>query len=105
MVTAPTTKDTNGTSEVAGAEHGNAADVERHAQGVAKLAGQQAAGDGANGPASFEEAEAARARVQYVVGERDEDHVGADDAGHHGGVGDAERENLRLLASGTRSLL
>ena len=86
-----------GDDDVAGAEYGDAADVERHAQLVVELTGEQAAADGADGPAAFEVAEAARACMQHVVGEGDEDYVGADDAGHHGGVGDTEGENSRLF--------
>src|ERR1700685_4408146 len=69
--------------DVASAEHCDASDVEGHAQLVAELAGEQAAGDGADGPAALQVSEAASAGVKNVVGERDENDVGADDARHH----------------------
>src|SRR5713226_9631760 len=78
---------------VADGEHGARGNVERHAKRAAKLAG----GDGAGGPAGFEKAEAARAGMKNVVGESDEDDVGADDACHHDGMRDAESADERLL--------
>src|SRR5216683_1548864 len=82
---------------VADGEHGARGNVERHAKRAAKLAGDEAAGDGAGGPAGFEEAQAARAGVKDVVGESDEDDVGAYHACHHDGMRDAESANERLL--------
>ena len=63
-----------------------------------ELAGEKSTKDRANGPAGFDEAEAMSAGVKNLVDKRDEDDVGADDAGHEQRVSDAEREDDGLLA-------
>ena len=70
-----------------------ASDVDGHAQrlSLSWLAGRPPVmAPMAQPPSRY--GEAARAGVENVVGERDEHDVGADDAGHHRGVGDSERE-------------
>src|SRR5579863_5611018 len=87
-----------GHGQVAKSESGEGECIERHAQAIRKLGGQQAADDGAEAPAGFEKAESTGASMQNVGGESDHEHVGADHSGHENGVGDAERANGGLLA-------
>ena len=54
--------------EVTGAQDGDGGDVERHADRLRQLAGEQAAGDRADGPAPFQKAETSSASVEHVVG-------------------------------------
>src|SRR5579859_320808 len=82
---------------MADGEHGAGRDIERHAQGVAQLAGDEASRNGADGPARFEKAEAARAGMQNVIDQGDEDDVAADDASHHDRVSDSKRAHEGLL--------
>src|SRR5690349_5274451 len=83
--------------QVAGGESGKTGGVQREAQGPGELAGEKAAEDGAGGPSGFEKTEAARAGMQDVIGESNENDIGADDAGHHDGMGDAEGADGGLL--------
>src|ERR1700692_3461559 len=55
--------------EMAGGQAGYGRDVEGHTEGMRKLAGDQASGNSANGPAGFQETQAACACVQDVVGQ------------------------------------
>lgn len=90
-------KNDEGCGHVAECEPCEGRDVEGEAQLVAQLRGDQAANNGAGGPAGFQIAEAASSGVQDVAGQRDQHYVGADDAGHEDGVGEAQSAHQRLV--------
>src|SRR5450755_3862792 len=71
-----------GSGHVSQRQAGEGGDVQSDAQFFTQLRGDQAAYDGAGGPARFEIAQAARSGVKNVAGQRDEDYVGADHSGH-----------------------
>ena len=82
---------------MAGGKTDEGGNVEEQARGPAELAGEESADDRSGGPTSFEITEAFRSGVENIVCERDENDVGADDAGHHDRVREAERQDGRLL--------
>ena len=76
-----------GDSHMADGHAGDRGDIERQTKALRELAGDESADDGTDGPAGFDEAEAARTGVEDVVGQRNENDVGADNAGHEQRVG------------------
>ena len=53
----------------------------------------QSSSDGAKRPAGLNETVATRAHMQEIIGQGHDQHVGADHASHHAGVGQSQRQN------------